>query len=135
MFSCRMTAFGHQAIPVLTIQAQALPSICYRHTSQHACVDDFQRTHILLVLNICKFVDCEGMQVLLILTRRICWLQLYRWGYQYVENLTWVYMDTNNTILTTPSDYAQKSHLTLFIFRKEGKHVLLCTTFQYRDAC
>lgn len=47
--------------------------------------------------------------------------QLYRWGYQYVENLTWVYMDTNNTILTTPSDYAQKSHLTLFIFRKEDK--------------
>ncbi|DBB12314.1 TPA: hypothetical protein ACH3X3_006407 [Trebouxia sp. C0006] len=51
--------------------------------------------------------------------------QLYRWGFQYVENLTWVYMDANNTILTTPSDYAQKSHLTLFIFRKEGKHVLL----------
>ena len=47
-------------------------------------------------------------------------LQLYKWGYQYVENLTWVYMDANNTILTTPSDYAQKSHLTLFIFRKEG---------------
>lgn len=47
-------------------------------------------------------------------------VQLYRWGYQYVENLTWVYMDANNTILTTPSDYAQKSHLTLFIFRKEG---------------
>ena len=48
------------------------------------------------------------------------WLQLYKWGYQYVENLTWIFMDANNTILTLPSDYAQKSHLTLFIFRKEG---------------
>lgn len=47
--------------------------------------------------------------------------QLYKWGYQYVENLTWIYMDANNTILTLPSDYAQKSHLTLFIFRKEDK--------------
>ncbi|KAL3145500.1 hypothetical protein ABBQ32_003324 [Trebouxia sp. C0010 RCD-2024] len=47
--------------------------------------------------------------------------QMYKWGYQYVENLTWVYLDANNTILTTPSDYAQKSHLTLFIFRKEDK--------------
>jgi len=75
------------------------------------------------------------MQVLLILKRCICWLQLYKWGYQYVENLTWVYMDANNTILTTPSDYAQKSHLTLFIFRKEGIRVLLRITVQNRDAC
>ena len=43
-------------------------------------------------------------------------------------------MDANNTILTTPSDYAQKSHLTLFIFRKEGKHVLLRIDVWYRDA-
>ena len=53
-------------------------------------------------------------------------VQMYHWGYQYVENLTWVYMDANNTILTTPSDYAQKSHLTLFIFRKEGESFFLC---------
>ena len=50
-----------------------------------------------------------------------CAAQLYKWGFQYVENLTWVYMDANNTILTLPSDYAQKSHLTLFIFRREGE--------------
>ena len=49
-----------------------------------------------------------------------CALQLYKWGFQYVENLTWVYLDANNTILTLPSAYAQKSHLTLFIFRREG---------------
>lgn len=45
---------------------------------------------------------------------------LYRWGYAYVENLTWVQMAPNNTILTAPSPFAQRSHLTLFIFRKTG---------------
>ncbi|BDA48164.1 hypothetical protein COCOBI_11-4240 [Coccomyxa sp. Obi] len=46
---------------------------------------------------------------------------LYKWGYIYVENLTWVQMAPNNTIITAPSPYAQRSHLTLFIFRKNGE--------------
>jgi N6-adenosine-specific RNA methylase IME4 len=47
--------------------------------------------------------------------------QLYKWGYIYVENLTWVQMAPNNTIITAPAPYAQRSHLTLFIFRKAGE--------------
>ncbi|KAK9804306.1 hypothetical protein WJX72_006023 [[Myrmecia] bisecta] len=47
--------------------------------------------------------------------------QMYRWGYNYVENLTWVYMAANNTVLTLASSYAGRSHLTLFIFRREGE--------------
>eukprot|EP00884_Botryococcus_braunii_P022634 jgi/Botrbrau1/9054/Bobra.0376s0028.1 len=43
------------------------------------------------------------------------------WGYSYVENLTWVYLAANNTILTVEAPYAQRSHLTLFIFRREGE--------------
>ena len=45
---------------------------------------------------------------------------LYGWGYAYVENLTWVQMAPNNTVLTAPAPYAQRSHLTLFIFRRAG---------------
>ena len=46
--------------------------------------------------------------------------QLYRWGYCYIENLTWVQLAANNTVLTLPAPYAQRSHLTLLIFRKDG---------------
>jgi hypothetical protein len=46
---------------------------------------------------------------------------LYDWGYTYVENLTWVYLGANNTILTLEAPYAQRSHLTLFIFRRDGR--------------
>lgn len=46
--------------------------------------------------------------------------QLYRWGFCYIENLTWVQMAANNTVLTLPAAYAQRSHLTLLIFRKDG---------------
>lgn len=45
---------------------------------------------------------------------------MYKWGYIYVENLTWVQMAPNNTIITAAAPYAQRSHLTLFIFRKNG---------------
>ena len=45
---------------------------------------------------------------------------LYGWGYGYVENLTWVQMAPNNTVLTAPAPYAQRSHLTLLIFRRTG---------------
>lgn len=47
--------------------------------------------------------------------------QMSRWGYVYIENLTWVFMHANNTILRLPSACAQRSHLTLFLFRKEGE--------------
>eukprot|EP00955_Chlamydomonas_euryale_P049163 354189-Chlamydomonas_euryale.AAC.1 len=39
---------------------------------------------------------------------------------RYVENLTWVWIHPNNTILTEPSPYARRSHLSLLIFRKDG---------------
>ena len=45
---------------------------------------------------------------------------LYGAGYAYVENLTWVQMAPNNTVVTAPAAYAQRSHLTLFIFRRAG---------------
>jgi hypothetical protein len=46
--------------------------------------------------------------------------QLHSWGYAYVENLTWVLMAPNNSILRLAHAYTCKSHLTLLIFRKEG---------------
>ncbi len=42
------------------------------------------------------------------------------WGFSYVENLTWVHMAPNNTVVAAPSLYARRSHLSLFIFRKSG---------------
>ena len=50
---------------------------------------------------------------------------MYEWGFAYVENLTWVYVAANNTVTTLPSAYAQRSHTTLFLFRKEGGATLL----------
>lgn len=46
--------------------------------------------------------------------------QMSRWGFVYIENLTWVLTHANHSILRLPSAYAQRSHLTLFLFRKEG---------------
>ena len=43
-----------------------------------------------------------------------------KWGFNYVENLTWVHMAPNNTVVAAPSLYARRSHLSLFIFRKTG---------------
>ena len=43
-----------------------------------------------------------------------------KWGFCYVENLTWVHMAPNNTVVAAPSVYARRSHLSLFIFRKSG---------------
>ena len=42
------------------------------------------------------------------------------WGYCYIENLTWVYLRPNNHILELPSRYANSSHITLYMFRREG---------------
>ena len=32
------------------------------------------------------------------------------WGFSYVENLTWVHMAPNNTVVAAPSLYARRSH-------------------------
>jgi hypothetical protein len=40
-----------------------------------------------------------------------------RWGYVYVENLTWVWLHANNSVLRLPSPLVSASHLTLYIFR------------------
>jgi len=38
-------------------------------------------------------------------------------GYGYIENLTWVWMQPNNTIAEVDSQYIGRSHLTLYMFR------------------
>eukprot|EP00775_Hariotina_reticulata_P007146 gene7146-7361_t len=43
------------------------------------------------------------------------------WGYSYVENLTWVLLAPNHSILRLPSQHIQRSHITLYIFRKDGE--------------
>ncbi len=45
---------------------------------------------------------------------------MYRWKFVYVENLNWLYLGANNELLSLPADYFGRSHLTLFIFRKDG---------------
>eukprot|EP00887_Chlorella_sp_A99_P001347 scaffold14.g1347.t1 len=50
-----------------------------------------------------------------------------RWGFVYIENLTWVFLGPNNTILRLPGSYLNSSHLTLYMFRKAagGKDIEL----------
>ncbi len=48
--------------------------------------------------------------------------QMFKWRYSYVENLTWVYQAPNNAVLCLPAPFTARSHLTLFIFRKNGEH-------------
>ena len=50
------------------------------------------------------------------LAHKVC-KQMQTWGYAYIENLTWVWMLPNNTIFEGQSQYAKKSHLTLYMFR------------------
>jgi len=47
--------------------------------------------------------------------------QLYSWGFAYVENLTWVWKQPNNTVARLPHAFTASSHLTLLIFRREGQ--------------
>lgn len=47
--------------------------------------------------------------------------QMGKWGFAYVENLTWVFLHQNHSVLRLPAEYVQSSHLTLFLFRKEGR--------------
>ena len=46
---------------------------------------------------------------------------MQRWKFIYIENLTWVFLHANNSILRLPSPYARRSHLTLLMFRREGQ--------------
>lgn len=45
---------------------------------------------------------------------------MYSWGFIYVENLTWVQTAPSNAMLELESEYFRSSHLTLYIFRKNG---------------
>ena len=47
--------------------------------------------------------------------------QMSKWGYTYIENLTWVFMGPNNKILTLPSQFVCNSHMTLYMFRAADK--------------
>jgi hypothetical protein len=42
-------------------------------------------------------------------------------GYTYVENLTWVLLGANHNVLRLPSPLSCQSHLSLYIFRREGE--------------
>lgn len=46
---------------------------------------------------------------------------MYGWNYCYVENLTWVQLKPNNRVVQECSDGFCRSHLTLFIFRRENE--------------
>ncbi|KAK9822723.1 hypothetical protein WJX74_000236 [Apatococcus lobatus] len=46
--------------------------------------------------------------------------QMHRWKFIYIENLTWVFLHANNSILQLPSPYARRSHITMLMFRREG---------------
>lgn len=39
-------------------------------------------------------------------------------GFMYVENLTWVLLHANGSVLHLPEYHTKRSHVTLFIFRK-----------------
>ena len=48
--------------------------------------------------------------------------QLYRWGFSYIENLTWVQLRSpSQQLLAAPSRYCRRSHSTLLIFRRTGE--------------
>ncbi len=43
------------------------------------------------------------------------------WGFSYVENLTWVLLHPNHSVLKLPSQVIKRSHITLYIFRRDGR--------------
>ena len=47
------------------------------------------------------------------------------WGFNYVENLTWVWTDAANRTLALPSPLARRSHGTLMIYRRGAEEVQL----------
>jgi hypothetical protein len=46
--------------------------------------------------------------------------QMTAWGFSYVENLTWVLRHPSHKPLALPYPYIRRSHITLYIFRKDG---------------
>lgn len=44
--------------------------------------------------------------------------QMFKWGYAYIENLTWVTLAPNHSFLELEASYIRRSHLTLYMFRK-----------------
>lgn len=46
---------------------------------------------------------------------------MYGWNYCYVENLAWVQLRPNNQTVQDSYDGFRRSHLTLFIFRRENE--------------
>ncbi|KAL4425126.1 hypothetical protein ABPG77_008231 [Micractinium sp. CCAP 211/92] len=59
------------------------------------------------------FVEKQHVQALCRLMRS--------WGYCYIENLTWVHLQSNHRVLRLPGRYTNRSHLTLYMFRREGE--------------
>jgi len=47
--------------------------------------------------------------------------QMAKWGYTYIENLTWVWLSPANKVLTLKSQFIRASHLTLYMFRVADK--------------
>lgn len=47
--------------------------------------------------------------------------QMTKWGFIYIENLTWVYVAPNNSLLKLPSRFVRNSHLSLYMFRHAEK--------------
>jgi hypothetical protein len=48
------------------------------------------------------------------------------WGFSYVENLSWVLLQPNHAILRLPYPCLQRSHITLYIFRRDGEALRGC---------
>ncbi len=44
-----------------------------------------------------------------------------KWGYAYIENLTWVYLGADHSVMKLPSRFVRNSHLTLYMFRAADK--------------
>ena len=54
------------------------------------------------------------------LIQTVC-TQMVKWGFLYIENLTWVHMAVNNSIARVESPILRSSHLTLYIFRHAAR--------------
>ena len=61
------------------------------------------------------------MRVCLLVVAAAVFRLMSRWGFSYVENLTWVLLAPNHSILQLPCACVQRSHITLYIFRKDGE--------------
>jgi N6-adenosine-specific RNA methylase IME4 len=46
---------------------------------------------------------------------------MVKWGFSYIENLTWAWLGPANSLLALPSRFVRRSHLTLYMFRAADK--------------